>query len=242
MGCSIDVLTNVSTSWLHHYTRTRDAQVRGMIATVSDMTKRSVPGIRAVLDDVRAAAVTRGVEFDKRMEDVARRLVNSRVESAAAQMGVTPGSWMTAYGDLLKPDEILNIMLEAKAQHDQDMSGDPIRLSLHDAGRVIASLGQAARMVSLNFADSDSPLDSDAEAVLDGAGNGTSSIALALCAAAKTGAVESIVIDGEGVGLARQALTTVIEKFRTRDWTAGNERIDFAVLHGMMEDLSLLDA
>jgi hypothetical protein len=206
------------------------------------MTKRRpVPGIRKVLDSVKRVAEARGVELDRPFEDAIRDYVNALVQSSADRLGISTQGWMASYSDLLAPEKILDFMLEAKAIRQAAMSGPPVTLDMHDLGRVIASLGQAVRMVSLNFEAPDQGLDLDAQAVLDGAGDGISSIGMSVASVSATGDLGHVTLTGESVGLARQALGITIRKFEGGEWVGQNDRITAITSKGMSRDLALLD-
>lgn len=204
------------------------------------MTLKPVPGIKKILGALRIEAEKRNIEFDAQLEDALKQFVTTRVNEGAEALGITVQGFMATYKNQLKPDEIMDVMFKAMAHRAAEMLGPPVTISLHDVGRVVASLCQAARMVSLNYDEPEDHLDADAQAVLDGVGDGGAVVGLAIVQAAQTGATD-VTVSGEGVGLIRQALSTVIEQFAAGNWTTGNPQTDVALQKGMAADLALVD-
>ncbi|MBL7256001.1 hypothetical protein [Paractinoplanes lichenicola] len=110
-------------------------------------------------------------------------------------------------------------------------------------GRLVASLAQAARCVSLNHEQLAASQDGKwrAVGVLDDASNALTLIGEAL-ERHHTGPQEvAILLNDECTMLARRALTKTLRSLRSRNWTFGHEpELDTAVAERMETDLTLL--
>jgi hypothetical protein len=158
----------------------------------------------------------------------------------AYNLGVSERSVLTAHIGAFDPVAIASMLQEAQQLRvDEVSSTSHAILSLAAAGRVLGSLGQAVRFVSRNHNRLTGPNKWECVGILDGAGDATSAIGVALSRIDDS--TDVILLSDEAVVLARQALQGAIDKLSS-GWTMFEDRpdIDAIVLEGMRSDLTHL--
>lgn len=173
-------------------------------------------------------------------EDIVSELVNNTARSLGmrketvvrAHLGTVDVAALAA--DVVRADQ---------AQRREVTDASPAVISLEDTGRLVASLAQAVRCVSLNHerlaqADRDKW---DAIGVLDDASNGLTLVGEALEKHHVAPHAVNVLWNDESVVYARRALTQTIEKLRTGDWSFGHgAKLDAGVAERMTADLGIL--
>jgi hypothetical protein len=213
-----------------------------------------------VLNDDQGGAVRRGAQFRRlvtqlREECLAQQVEPStelledvlaaQIEIAARAAGIQETTVLRSYADQIDLARLAEQIAEASQQREHEIDATPHAiLPIDHVGRLIASLGQAVRCVSLNhgqLSHRDEGTKWDAISVLDAAGDGLTLIGASLQTAMMAGN-QSVVLSDEAIVFARRALTQTIANLKRRQWSFGDERpeIDAGVVDRMASDLALL--
>ncbi|MER7009739.1 hypothetical protein ABT297_42790 [Dactylosporangium sp. NPDC000555] len=170
-------------------------------------------------------------------------IVEAQVRRISKQMGITEKTVVNTYMSIFPARDLAARIHEAQTSESQDIDDTPHAvLNVRATGRLLASLGQAARCVSLNHMTLSTGDKWDTIGILDDVSNAVSLIGIAL--AERDSGAGAIVLRDEAVVKARAGLQSVIDKLSSGQWKMYEERpdIDRAVIKGMTQDLSVLPA
>ncbi len=180
--------------------------------------------------------------------DVARTAVEDvlvdRVTAMATALRVRQDTIVRSHLSTIDPASLVAAFQHARADGARELAATPPTiLGLASVGRLIASLGQAVRCVSLNH-DSLAGSARDkwqAIGVLDAASNGLTLLGAALENTDVTAGRVSVLVSDETVVHARQALTQTVQNLAAGTWSFGHDTdIDTGVAERMAADLALL--
>lgn len=205
----------------------------------SEMRKRAE--FQRKVEEIMAECIQHGMDLDR---SAVEELLAVKVKDMAAVLRVREDTIVRSYLTSIDPAGIA-ASLKAALDHGARELADttPTILDLASTGRLVASLGQAVRCVSLNHAVI---IDGDkakwtAIGVLDNASNSLTLIGAALENADITDGAASILLNDETVVLARSTLSLTVDNLKSETWTYGNgPELDQDVAERMAADLALL--
>lgn len=162
----------------------------------------------------------------------------------AAALRVQDDTVVRSYLSTIDPVEVVNAFEHASAVNARELAETPPSiLDLASAGRLVASLGQAVRCISLNLDSLGGSAEEKWQAigVLDDAGNGLTLVGAALENTDIAADRVSVLLSDEAVLHARRALTQAVQNLVAGIWSFGNGRsMEDAVAKRMAADLALL--
>ncbi|GIJ08462.1 hypothetical protein ACFFMR_26190 [Micromonospora andamanensis] len=179
------------------------------------------------------------------ISDVAAQdILADLVTSTAAALGIREDTFVRSHLPNVDLADLAAHLKQADdAQKRELAEASPAVVSLENTGRLIASLAQAVRCVSLNH-DQLAQGRRDkwtAVAVLDDASNCLTLLGEAVTNSHTTGRGTAVLWNDESVVYARRALTQTISNIRNGGWTfAHGPQLDADVVSRMNDDLSLL--
>ena len=196
---------------------------------------------RRLVDQVLAECAANDIDVSRAaVED----LLADRVTDIAAALRVRQETVVRSYLSTIDPASLVAAFRQARADGEREVAGTPPTiLDLASVGRLVASLGQAVRCVSLNHdALAGSTRDKwEAVGVLDAASNGLTLLGEALEHPDATAGRVSVLISDETVVHTRHALTPTVQNLAAGTWSFGHEKgIDSGVAERMAADLALL--
>jgi hypothetical protein len=190
---------------------------------------------------LRQECLTRHLDVsDEAIGDVLAR----QVQILAQAMRVQQATILRTYADQINISLLADQMAEAAQRREQEVAGTPHAiLPLGDVGRLVASLGQVVRCVSLNHDElihERARTKWDAIGVLDAAGDGLTLIGESLETAMMAGN-QSTVLSDQAIVFARTALTRTVANLRAGRWSYHSDHdVDTGVTGRMEQDLALL--
>jgi hypothetical protein len=196
---------------------------------------------RRLVDRVLAECAAQDIDLARAtVEDI----LADRVTAMAAALRVREDTIVRSYLSTIDPADLVAEFQDASADGAREVADTPPTiLGLSDAGRLIASLGQAVRCVSLNH-DSLGGTAQDkwqAIGVLDAASDGLTLLGAALENTDVAAGRVSVLLSDETVVHARRALTQTVHNLNAGKWSFGHEKqIDTGVAERMTADLALL--
>jgi hypothetical protein len=196
---------------------------------------------RQLVDQILAECVARDMDLPRAaVED----LVADRVRDMAAALRVGEDTIVRSYLSTLDPAAFV-VALQRAGERDARELADtpPTILDLESVGRLVASLGQAVRCVSLNHQALAGGERSKWEAVgvLDNAGDGLTLVGAAVEHVDVRGGAVSVLLGDEAVVRARRALTQTVQNLHAGVWSFGHgPDVDAGVAERMSADLALL--
>ncbi|MFG2042229.1 hypothetical protein [Dactylosporangium sp. NPDC048998] len=162
----------------------------------------------------------------------------------AATLRVTEDTVVRSYLSTIDPAAFVAALQRAGEEGARELADTPPAiLDLESVGRLVASLGQAVRCVSLNHQTIAGGERGKWEAVgvLDNAGDGLTLIGAALEQTAVRSGRVSVLFSDEAVVRARRALDQTVQNLQAGVWSFGHEPdIDRGVADRMAADLALL--
>lgn len=208
-------------------------------SSVFGMATASDRAITDLMNRVQTAFEQDGGVFDKHTRDAVAMSIENQVEGLSDQLGVSKATVWSSYAHAFDPTEIAKVAKKAAIHYDEQAMRYPeVTVSRPEAGRVIASMGQAARMVSFNYqALTKARTRPDALGILDAASDGVTAMGVALIENPDSA---DVTFDSRAVTLAHAALEGVISMLASGGWTTGTPRVDEKVRMAMAEDLALL--
>ncbi|MEU2610627.1 hypothetical protein ABZ570_03435 [Micromonospora sp. NPDC007271] len=173
-------------------------------------------------------------------EDIVAELVNKTARS----LGMREETVLSAHLGTVDVAALAADIVRADERQKREVRGaSPAIISVEDTGRLVASLAQAVRCVSLNHARlTHGGRDKwDVIGVLDDASNSLTLVGEALEKHHAAPHVAVVLWSDESVVYARRALARTIEKLRAGDWSFGHgAKLDAGVTERMTADLKIL--
>lgn len=196
---------------------------------------------RRLVEQVLAECAAHGIDLPRTaVED----LLVDRVKKMAVALRVRDDTVVRTYLSTIDPAELVTEFTFAREQSARELvDTPPTILDLGSAGRLIASLGQAVRCVSLNHqAFGGSERDKWAAiGVLDSASNGLTLIGAALEDVDIRPGRVSVLLSDEAVVHARRGLDQTVQNLEAGKWSFGHgSTVDTRVAERMAADLALL--
>ena len=171
-------------------------------------------------------------------------LLAARVTAMAKALRVQEATIVRSHLSTIDPTEFVAELRFARAETEREVADtSPTVLDLDSVGRLIGSLGQAVRCVSLNHQSlTGSERDKwDAIGVLDAAGDGLTLLGAALNDADNTAGRVSVLLSDEAVVHTRHSLEQTISNLTSGKWSFDHgASLDAGVAKRMAEDLALL--
>jgi hypothetical protein len=196
---------------------------------------------RRLLGDLQEECGKLGLDVSTAtMEDV----LEARIQDVSAALRIQTATVLSRYAETVDVVGLAAVMAEADRQGRAEVEATPHAImDRADLGRIVASLGQVVRYVSLNNDDLNGGPGRrwSAIGVLDNAGNGLTALGAALTLNAVPGGA-TILVPDEAIVYARRALTETIDNITSRRWTydKDNADLDDQVVERMRDDLALL--
>jgi hypothetical protein len=205
------------------------------------MALRQRAEFRRLVDRLLAECAAHDIDLSRAaVED----LLADRVTAMAAALRVRQDTVVRSYLSTIDPASLVAAFRQVRTVGERELAGTPPTiLDLASVGRLVASLGQAVRCVSLNHDALVSNVRDKWEAVgvLDAASNGLTLLGAALEHTDATAGRVSVLLSDESVVHTRRALTQTAQNLTAGTWTFGHEeRIDTGVAERMAADLALL--
>lgn len=196
---------------------------------------------RQLVDQVLAECVARNLDVSRA---VVEDLLAERVSAMAAALRVREDTIVRSYLPTISPADMVAALEHARVDAARELAEAlPTVLDLASTGRLIASLGQAVRCVSLNHDDLSGRARDKWEAigVLDDAGNGLTLLGAALESTDVAAGRVSVLLGDEAVLYTRRALAQTVQNLNTGTWSFGHgQEVDTGVAERMAADLALL--
>ncbi|MDT4991382.1 MAG: hypothetical protein QOH97_1274 [Actinoplanes sp.] len=171
-------------------------------------------------------------------------LVAVRVTAMAKALRVQEATIVRSHLSTIDPTEFVAELRFARAETEREVANtSPTVFDLDSAGRLVASLGQAVRCMSLNHQSlAGSERDKwEAIGVLDAAGDGLTLLGEALKDADNTAGRVSVLLSDEAVVHARNSIEQTISNLTSGKWSFGHgASLDAGVAKRMAQDLALL--
>lgn len=196
---------------------------------------------RRLVEQVLAACTEHGIDLSR---TVVEDLLVDRVKTMAAALRVREDTVVRSYLSTIDPAALVTAFKLAHEQGARELADTPPTiLDLESAGRLVASLGQAVRCISLNHHTLGGGEQAKWEAVgvLDSAGDGLTLIGAALeNVDIRPGGI-SVLLSDEAVMLARRGLSRTVQNLTSGRWSFGHgPSVDAGVAERMTADLGLL--
>ena len=196
---------------------------------------------RRLVEEILAECAAHGIDLTRAaVED----LVADRVRAMAATLRVREDTIVRSYLSTIDPATVVAALRQAGAQGARELADTPPTvLDLDAVGRLVASLGQAVRCVSLNHhALAGGQRDKwQAVGVLDNAGDGMTLIGAALGHVDIAQGRVSVLLSDEAVIRARRALGQTVTNLQAGVWSFDHGLdVDAGVAERMADDLALL--
>jgi hypothetical protein len=196
---------------------------------------------RSLVERVLAECAAQGIELSP---IAAEDLLVAQVQSMAAALRVREDTIVRSYLSTIDPAALVAAYKLAGEQSAREVADTPSTiLDLGSAGRLVSSLGQVVRCVSLNHQSlSGGERDKwEAIGVLDNASNGLTLIGAALENVDVRDGRVSVLLSDEAVVHTRHGLGPTVQNLRAGKWSFGHEpEIDTGVADRMAADLALL--
>lgn len=196
---------------------------------------------RRAVDQLQAECEAHGIALS---QEAAEDLLADRVRHMAAALRVREDTVVRSYLSTIDPASLVAAFQLARTTGERELADTPPTiLDLASAGRLIASLGQAVRCVSLNHDRLTASAKDKWEAigVLDTASNGLTLLGAALEDTDISAGRVSVLLSDEAVVHARRALAQTVLNLTTGAWSFGHETaVDTGVAERMAADLALL--
>ncbi|MBM0274034.1 hypothetical protein [Micromonospora tarensis] len=195
------------------------------------------------VDRLREESRRRGLDIS---EVTAQDILADLVTSTAATLGVREETYVRSHLPNVDLADLVTHLSQANdAQRREVAEASPAIVSMQDTGRLIASLAQAVRCVSLNHERLAQGHRGKWEAVgvLDDASNCLTLLGEAVSNSHTSAQGTAVLWSDESVVYARRALTQAISNIRDGGWTfAHGPQLDADVATRMNADLKLLPA
>ncbi|MGI5180325.1 hypothetical protein ACQEVZ_28805 [Dactylosporangium sp. CA-152071] len=196
---------------------------------------------RQLVEQILAECATHGIDVSRAaVED----MVAGRVRDMAATLRVREDTVVRSYLSTIDPAAFVAALRQAGEQGARELADTPPAiLDLDSVGRLVASLGQAVRCVSLNHHTIAGGERGKWEAVgvLDNAGDGLTLIGAALEHVEVGEGRVSVLLSDEAVVRARRGLAQTVQNLQAGVWSFDHgPDVDVGVAERMAADLALL--
>jgi hypothetical protein len=196
---------------------------------------------RRLVEQVMAECAGHGIDLS---QTAAEDLLAAQVKNMAAALRVHEDTVVRTYLSTIDPAELVAAFKLAREQAARELTDTPPTiLDLGGAGRLVASLGQAVRCVSLNhqMLAGDERDKWEAIGVLDSASNGLTLIGAALEDVDIRPDRVSVLLSDEAVVHTRRGLDQTVQNLTAGRWSFGHgPTVDTGVAERMAADLALL--
>ncbi|GLZ01570.1 hypothetical protein [Actinoplanes sp. NBRC 103695] len=193
------------------------------------------------MDQIVAECQNQSIDISR---DAVEDLLAVKVRNIAAALRVREETVVRSHLRALEPAEMVKEFRLALQMGSQELSETPPTIvDLGSAGRLVASLGQAARCVSLNHQAVNRGEDDkwNAIGVLDDAGDGLTLIGAALELVDVSAGRVSVLLSDLAVLHTRRSLTKTAQNLTSGKWSFGHgPELDTKVAERMTADLNLL--
>ncbi len=201
---------------------------------------------RRLVQQLRDECARQGFQpADGLLEDLLAQQIQAMAYLARVQVATVLGSYA---GSINIPQLAAEIVQAERLRHREVADTPHVILDLGGVGRLVSSLGQAVRCVSLNHdtIGAGTAAKWAAVGVLDDASNALTLLGSALEDSHRSGS-RSVVLSDETVVYARRGLAETIKNLRSRRWSFDRaltdiDAIDAQVADRMDGDLALLPA
>lgn len=196
---------------------------------------------RKAVARLQAECEARGVTVS---QDAVEDLLADAVSAAAAAIGVQEETFVRSHLSTIDVGALVDMYRAAEVEGTREVANTPPTiLDLGSAGRLIASLGQAVRCVSLNHASMARGARDKWQAigVLDSASDALTLLGAAMDAVDLGPSRVSVLLSDETVVQARRALGQTLDNLSSDVWTFHKgAQLDEQVAARMATDLALL--
>ncbi|MEU8332216.1 hypothetical protein AB0J14_35405 [Micromonospora arborensis] len=204
---------------------------------------RRMTKFQEAVERLREESRRRGLDIS---EVTAQDILADLVTSTAATLGIREETYVRSHLPNVDLADLVTHLSQADdAQRREVAEASPAVVSMQDTGRLIASLAQAVRCVSLNHERlAQGHRDKwEAVGVLDDASNCLTLLGEAVSNSHTSAQGTAVLWSDESVVYARRALTQTITNIRDGGWTfAHGPQLDADVTTRMNADLKLLPA